>query len=147
MRRGHRSAHLWVVLAAAVVGGAAFLFAWMGKAARPVPDAVSIAIPAAEAPSWEVSLETPAGTARLGLEEGAAGASVLRVWLPPGLDAAEPGVVLEVGSATPRVLGSVRAGRAAIPLAESLPDGGLLVLTDLARGIRFGEAAIPDGAP
>lgn len=147
MRRGHRSAHVWVVLAAAVGGGAAFVFAWTGRAVRPVPDAVSIVVPAADAPLWEVALETRAGTARLGLEEGAGGASVLRVWLPPGLDAAEPGVVLEVGSATPRVLGSVRAGRAAIPLAESLPDGGLLVLKDLARDIRLGEATVPDGAP
>ena len=147
MRRGHRSAHVKVVLAAAAVGGMAFAFAWTGWAARPVPNAASIVVPPAGAPVWEVSLETPAGTARLGLEQDAGGASVLRVGLPRGLDAAEPGVVLEVGSATPRVLGSVRAGRAAIPLAESLPEGGLLVLTDLARGIRFGEATIPDGAP
>lgn len=147
MRRGHRSAHVRAVLASAVVGGGVLAFAWAGRAARAVPDAVSIVVPAADAALWEVSLETPAGTARLALEEGAAGASVLRVRLPPGLDAAEPGVVLEVGSATPRVLGSVRAGRAAIPLAESLPDGGLLVLTDLARDIRLGEATIPDGAP
>ena len=147
MTRGHRRAHLQVVLAAAVVGGGVFAFAWGSRAARVVPATVSIAVPAADTPVWEVALETPAGTARLGLEQGAAGASVLRVRLPPGLDAAEPGVVLEVGSATPRVLGSVRAGRAAIPLAESLPDGGLLVLTDLARGLRLGAATVPGGAP
>lgn len=145
MSSGHRSAHVIVVLAAAVVGGGALAFAWAERSARAVPEAASIVGPAAAESVWEVALETPAGTARLSLEVGAAGPSVLRVWLPLGLDAAEPGVVLEVGSAAPRVLGSVRAGKAAIPLAESLPDGGLLVLTDLARGIRLGEAAIPEG--
>lgn len=147
MRRGHRRAHVGVVLVAAIVGGGAFAFAWTGRTARAVPEAAAIGVPAAGRAVWEVALETPAGTARIGLEAVAAGGSVLRVWLPPGLDAAEPGVVLEGGSATPRVLGSVRAGRAAIPLAESLPEGGLLVLKDLARGIRLGEAQIPDGAP
>ncbi len=145
MTRGHRRAHVTVVIAAAVVGGGVFAFAWADRAARAVPEAAAIALPAAGRAVWEVALETPAGTARLGLEAGAAGGAVLRVWLPPELDAAEPGVVLEVGSAAPRVLGSVRAGRAAIPLAGSLPEGGLLVLKDLARDIRLGEAAVPGG--
>jgi len=34
MRSGHRSAHLIVVLAATVVGGGAFVFAWTERAAR-----------------------------------------------------------------------------------------------------------------
>ena len=145
MRSGHRSAHVIVVLAATVGGGGAFVFAWTERAARVVPEAVSIAGPAAAQSAWEVALETHAGTARLALEQDGSGSPVLRVWLPSGLDAADPGVVLEVGSAPAQVLGSVRAGMAAIPLAESLPDDGLLVLTDLARGIRLGEVAIPGG--
>ena len=147
MRRGHRRAHVTVVLAAAMIGGAAFVLAWMYRSARAVPDSATIEVLAAAASVWEVALDTPFGTARLGMEADAGAGAVLRVWLPPGLDAAEPGVVLEVGSAAPRVLGSVSAGRAAIPLAQSLPDGGLLVLTDLARNIRLGEAPIPGGAP
>lgn len=71
----------------------------------------------------------------------------LWVSLPPDLDAAEPGVVLEADGAPPRVLGSVTTGPPWVPTPGGLPAEGRLVLMDLARNTRLGETALPPVAP
>ena len=147
MRHGHRSAHLKAVLASAVVAGGVIAYGWGTRAARPVPSPFPGEAPAPSATIWDVAVETPAGTARVELLSDAAGGQVMRISLPPGLDAAEPGLVVEADGGPPRVLGSVSAGRTHLPVPDGLPAGGRLLLLDLARDIRLGEAAIPEGNP
>ena len=147
MRLGHRSAHLKAVLASAVVAGGVLAYGWSVRAARPVPDPFSGDAPAPSATIWGVSVETHAGPARIELLADASDGRVLHITLPPGLDAAEPGLVLEADGGPPRVLGSVGTGRRHLPVGDGLSAGGRLVLLDLARDIRLGEAAIPEGNP
>lgn len=78
---------------------------------------------------------------------GPDGGPGLWVSLPPDLDAAEPGVVLEADGAPPRVLGSVTTGPPWVPTPGGLPAEGRLVLMDLARNMRLGETALPPVAP
>lgn len=115
-------------------------------------------------------MDTPAGAARVAFYDGAGGAgredagredggvpgpnagvldagAGLWVSLPQGLDAAEPGVVLETESAPPRVLGSVTTGPPWVPTPGGLPAEGRLVLMDLARNARLGATALPRAAP
>lgn len=79
--------------------------------------------------------------------------------LPAGLDAAEPGLILELENEPPRVLGSIAPGLPALPVPGGLAPGGLdagggrlrpagggrLVLVDLARELRLGWADLPGG--
>ncbi len=147
MRLGHRSAHLKAVLASAVVAGGVLAYGWGIRTARPVPNPLPGEAPAPAAAIWAVSVETHAGTARIELVADASDGQVLHISLPPGLDAAEPGLVLEADGGPPRVLGSVSTARRHLPVGDGLSAGGRLVLLDLARDIRLGEAAIPEGNP
>lgn len=79
--------------------------------------------------------------------------------LPAGLDAAEPGLILELENEPPRVLGSIAPGLPAVPVPGGLAPGGRdagggrlrpagggrLVLVDLARELRLGWADLPGG--
>ena len=147
MRLAHRSAHAKAVLASAVVAGGVLAYGWGIRTARPVPNSLPEDAPAPSETIWGISVETHAGPARIELLADASDARVLRVSLPPGLDAAEPGLVLEEDGGSPRVLGSVSAGRRHLPVSDDLAAGGRLVLLDLARDIQLGEAAIPEGSP
>lgn len=143
VRKSHRAAHWKVVLVCAVLAGGFFRYGWSERATRPVPQPLPAEAPTSDPAVWDVALETPAGTARAALVTDPTGVQLMRVSLPRGLDAAEPGLLLEVDGAPPRILGSVSAGRPAIPVPEGLPGGGRLVLVDLARDIRLGEAMVP----
>ena len=147
MTFGHRTAHLKAVFAGAVLAGGVLFLGWTARAARPVPQPLSAVAPSEEEPAWELTVETHAGPARLALIEGETGDPVLRVSLPPGLDAAEPGLLIEAEGMAPRVLGSISPARPVIRLSGGLPGGGRIVLVDLARDIRLGEARVPGGGP
>ena len=143
MRLSHRAAHWKVVLVCAVLAGGFLRYGWSARATRPVPQPLTAEAPTSEPAVWGVAMETPAGTARVELVTDPAGTPLMRVSLPPGLDAAEPGLLLEVDGAPPRVLGSMSPGWPAIPVPGGLPGGARLVLVDLARDIRLGEAMVP----
>ena len=145
MTSGHRAAHVKAVVAAAILTAALLAYGWTARAARPVPQPLAIGEPSVGEAVWEVGIETDAGSARVALARGMDGAPALRVSLPGGLDAAEPGLVLEGDGGVRRVLGSIGSRQAVIPLDSGLPGGGRLVLVDLARDLRLGEAAVPEG--
>ncbi len=152
LRRGHRKAHLPAVAAAAVAAGALLVYGWTVRASWPTPGlappVVGVGTPP-EGAAWEAIVDTPAGAARVafhrdGSPDGRAG---LWVSLPPALDAAEPGLVLEEEGTPPRVLGSVTTGPPWLPTPDGLPADGRLVLMDLARNLRLGETTVPGGVP
>lgn len=160
LRRAHRKAHLPAVAAAAVLAGAVLVYGWTVRASRPTPEpappVLGVGAPPDGTAAWEAIVDTPAGAARVafhpdGLPDGPDGSSDggagLWVSLPPLLDAAEPGVVLEAEGVSPRVLGSVTTGPPWLPTPDGLPAGGRLVLMDLARNLRLGETAVPGGQP
>ena len=140
------------VAAAAVAAGALLVYGWTLRASRPTPGPAPPVLGAGTRPdgaAWEAIVDTPAGAARVafhrdGSPDGGAG---LWVSLPPALDAAEPGLVLEAKGAAPRVLGSVTTGPPWLPVPDGLPEGGRLVLMDLARNLRLGETTVPRAAP
>ena len=43
MRRGHRSAHPWVVIVSAILAACALAFGWMTRSRRPVPEPLAVA--------------------------------------------------------------------------------------------------------
>lgn len=43
MRRGHRSAHLWVVLASAILAACVLLYGWVTFSGRPEPEPLAAA--------------------------------------------------------------------------------------------------------
>ena len=43
MRRGHRSAHPWVVIVSAILAACALAFGWMTRSRRPVPEPLATA--------------------------------------------------------------------------------------------------------
>lgn len=167
MRRGHRTAHVFAVTAAAAATGALLAYGWIARASLPTPLPAPSVLSTGERPegaAWEAVIETPAGAALVAFYDGHIGtgrgvAAVdevgapirgapsdhARLWvsLPPNLDAAEPALILETRSAPPRVLGSVTTGPPWIPAPDGLPAGGRLVLADLARSLRIGETAVP----
>jgi len=150
LRRGHRKAHLPAVAAAAVAAGALLVYGWTVRSSWPTPGRAPTVLGVGtphEGAAWEAIVDTPAGAARVafhrdGSPDGGAG---LWVSLPPALDAAEPGLVLEAEGTPPRVLGSVTTGPPWLPTPDGLPAGGRLVLMDLARSLRLGETAVPGG--
>lgn len=99
------------------------------------------------------------GEARGDPAVGGATGPFLWASLPAGLDAAEPGLILELENEPPRVLGSIAPGLPALPVPGGLAPGGRdagggrlrpagggrLVLVDLARELRLGWADLPGG--
>ncbi len=108
---------------------------------RPAPQPFPILGALAAEPEWTVVLQTPQGPAVVSyFPTGRVHAS-----LPPGLDAAEPGLIVETAGRAD-TLGSLNGVRATLPAPAPLA-GGQLVLADLARGLRLAEAPAPGGAP
>ena len=104
-----------------------------------------------------MAIPTPAGVAVVRYF-GAEAEPFLWATLPAGLDAAEPGLILELGGgAPPWVLGSIAPGRPVVPVPGGLDagaghaptgtGGGRLVLADLARDVRLGWVDLPPGKP
>lgn len=163
MRRGHRAAHPAVVLVCGALAAGLYCHGWSVRAERPSPQPLGAPEPPAGA-SWETAIPTPAGVAVVRYF-GAEAPPFLWATLPAGLDAAEPGLILELGGgAPPRVLGSIAPGRPVVPVpggmdaggghvpasAEHAPTGtggGRLVLADLARDVRLGWVDLPPGEP
>lgn len=141
LKRSHRRAHIVLVLGSAALGASFFAAGWSMRTERPVPQPFPIlGAPAAE-PEWTVVLRTPQGPAVVSyLATGHVHAS-----LPPDLDAAEPGLIVETAGRAD-TLGSLNGVRAILSAPAPLA-GGQLVLADLARGLRLAEASAPGGAP
>lgn len=113
-----------------------------------------------EAGGGEAGGDAAVGGAARG-DPAVSGATGPFLWasLPAGLDAAEPGLILELENEPPRVLGSIAPGLPALPVPGGLapggldagggrlrpPGGGRLVLVDLARELRLGWADLPGG--
>lgn len=140
LRRSHRRAHVVLVLGSAALGTSFFAAGWSMRAERPVPQPFPALGADAGEPEWTVVLETPQGPAAVSrLATGRIHAS-----LPPGLDAAEPGLIWEAAGRAD-TLGSLNAVRTTLPTAALA--AGRLVLVDLARGVRLAEAPTPGSAP
>lgn len=122
MRRGHRAAHPGVVLVCGALAAGLYCHGWSARAGRPSPQPIAAPEPPAGA-SWEAAIRTPAGVAEVRYF-GAAPEPYLWATLPAGLDAAEPGLILEIGDAPPRVLGSIAPGRPVVPVPGGLGVGG-----------------------
>lgn len=139
------------VAAAGALACALLVYGWTVRASWPTPGQAPPVLGAGARPdgaAWEATLDTPVGPARVAFYRGTgAGPSAdgagLWVSLPPELDAAEPGLVLEAEGAPPRVLGSVTTGPPWVPTPGGLPAEGLLVLMDLARDARLGKTPLP----
>ena len=149
------------VAAAGALACALLVYGWTVRASWPTPRQAPPVLGAGARPdgaAWEATLETPVGPARVAFYRGtrdtdgeaagpragpSAGGAGLWVSLPPELDAAEPGLVLEAEGAPPRVLGSVTTGPPWVPTPGGLPAEGLLVLMDLARNARLGKTPLP----
>ncbi len=161
MRRGHRAAHPGVVLASGALAAGMFCYGWSIRAGRPSVEPVAAPAPPPGA-AWEVAIRTPDGVATVSyFDAGPAGDEGPFLWasLPAGLDAAEPGLILELENEPPRVLGSIAPGLPAVPVPGGLAPGGRdagdgrlrpagggrLVLVDLARELRLGWADLPGG--
>lgn len=43
MKRGHRSAHPWIVLACAILAACVLLYGWVTRSGRPEPDPMAAA--------------------------------------------------------------------------------------------------------
>lgn len=145
------------VAAAGALACALLVYGWTVRESWPTPGRAPPVLGAGARPdgaAWEATLDTPVGPARVAFYSGtgdtdgeaagtragpAAGGAGLWVTLPPELDAAEPGLVLEAEGAPPRVLGSVTTGPPWVPTPGGLPAEGLLVLMDLARDARLGQ--------
>lgn len=162
MRSGHRRAHVPAVAAAGALACALLVYGWTVRASWPTPGRAPPVLGVGARPdeaAWEAILDTPAGPARVAFHRGTGDAAAgeaagpragpsadgagLWVTLPPELDAAEPGLVLEAEGAPPRVLGSVTTGPPWVPTPGGLPAEGRLVLMDLARNARLGETPLP----
>ena len=183
MRRGHRAAHPGVVLASGALAAGMFCYGWSVRAGRPSVEPVAAPAPPPGA-AWEVAIRTPDGVATVSYfdagpagdegtggrepagddargDEAGGGATGPFLWasLPAGLDAAEPGLILELENEPPRVLGNIAPGLPAVPVPGGLAPGGRdagdgrlrpagggrLVLVDLARELRLGWADLPGG--
>ncbi len=117
--------------------------------------------PAGDDPRGNPAVDDPAvdDPARGNPAVGGATGPFLWASLPAGLDAAEPGLILELENEPPRVLGSIAPGLPAVPVPGGLAPGGRdagggrlrpsgggrLVLVDLARELRLGWADLPGG--
>ena len=170
MRRGHRAAHPVVVLVCGALAAGLYCHGWSVRAERPALQPLGAPEPPAGA-SWEAAIPTPAGVATVHYF-GAEAPPFLWATLPAGLDAAEPGLILEVGGgAPPRVLGSIAPGRPMVLVPGGLGTGGghvaagtghiptgaggvqagtglgRLVLADLARDKWLGWVDLPPGEP
>lgn len=147
MRRGHRTAHPAVVLVCGALAAGLYCHGWSVRAERPSPQPLGAPEPPAGA-SWEVAIPTPAGVAAVRYF-GAEAPPFLWATLPAGLDAAEPGLILELGGgAPPRVLGSIAPGRPVVQVpgglgastgpvpagAEHVPPGTVQVPPGTVRG-------------
>ena len=64
MTSGHRSAHVKAVVLGAVLAAAALAYGWTRRAARPVPEPLSVSRAGAPDAQWEVDTVTYAGAAR-----------------------------------------------------------------------------------
>lgn len=156
MRRGHRWAHLGLVLVCGALAVWLFGYGWTIRAGRPSPRPIAAPEPPPGA-AWEATIHTAAGAATVRYFEagptsdgeasdGEADVPFLWATLPAELGAAEPGLVLEFGDAPPRTLGSIAPGRPIVPLPGGLGSGGVeLVLVDLARNLQLGRAELPEG--
>lgn len=143
MRRAHRVAHGVLTLAAAALAATLLASAWSAREARPAPQPFGLAETARAnpgEPEWTVVLRAAGWSAAVSYWAGPR--QRLRVALPPGLDAAEPGLVLE-GDGRTDTLGSVNAVRPWLPAPTMPAEDGRLFLADLARGLRLAEAPLP----
>ena len=134
------------VAAAGALACALLVYGWTVRASWPTPGQAPPVLGAGARPdgaAWEATLDTPVGPARVAFYRGGTDGAGLWVTLPPELDAAEPGLVLEAEGAPPRVLGSVTTGPPWVPTPGGLPAEGLLVLMDLARNARLGQTPLP----
>lgn len=141
MRRNHRRAHFALALASAAASAWLLGSAWAMRTRSPEPTPVTQAGNAKPASEWAIVLDTPQGPAVAAYSSGPWG-SRLYVSLPEDLDAAEPGLVLEAAGALD-TLGGVNAVRPYVPAPQMPEGGGTLVLVDLARGLRLGDAPLP----
>ena len=157
MRRGHRLAHRAAILVCGALAAGLFGYGWTVRAARLSPQPVAEPDLPPPGAAWEATIHTHAGAATVryfsgeNAEVGDSSAPFLWATLPVGLDAAEPGLILESGDHPPRVLGSIAPSRPLIPVPGGLEAGGqsggeVLVLVDLARNLRLGHADMPGGA-
>lgn len=139
------------VAAAGALACVLLVYGWTVRASWPTPGQAPPVLGAGARPdgaAWEATLDTPVGPARVAFYRGtgtgpSADGAGLWVSLPPELDAAEPGLVLEAEGAPPRVLGSVTTGPPWVPTPGGLPAEGLLVLMDLARNALLGQTPLP----
>lgn len=160
MRRGHRWAHLGLVLVCGALAVWLLGYGWTIRAERPSPRPIAAPEPPPGA-AWEATIHTAAGAATVryfeagptddgeasGGESSGGEAEVPFLWatLPAELNAAEPGLILEFNDAPPRTLGSIAPGRPIVPLPGGLGGGAELVLVDLARNLRLGRTVLPEG--
>ena len=133
-----------LVCGSAALGTFFFAVGWSARANRPAPQRFPSFAEAAAGPDWTLALHTPQGPAVVSYLATDAGGRV-HIWLPRGLDAAEPGLILEAGGRAD-TLGSVNAARTTLP-APAAAVRGRLVLADLARGIRLADAPWPGDPP
>ena len=140
MRRGHRWAHLGLVLVCGALAVGLFGYGWTTRAGRPSPQPIAAPEPPPGA-AWEATIHTAVGAATVRYyeagptsdgeasdgeaDDGEADVPFLWTTLPAELDAAEPGLILEFGDAPPRTLGSIAPGRPMVPLPGGLGPGGL----------------------
>lgn len=154
MKRAHRSSHLWLVIVSGTVAIGLIAVAWLTDVRRQTaavaPELTSVDPPGPGAPLWEVDILTEAGTVGVRLFTGSSAESAnetvaeLRVALPTGLTAAEPGLLWERERVEPVLLGTVSTVRPVVALVGTLPEGGQLILVDLARDLRLGAAPLPE---
>ena len=80
---------------------------------------------------------------------GSDGTSPMRmlIRLPQGLDAAEPGLILETSSGAPMILGSLGPSRKWLSVPPDIGPGATLRLVDLARDVQLGEVVLPESSP
>ncbi len=144
MRRGHRRAHLVLTLASGMASACLLVAAWVARPSRPAPVAhpFSGAGGADSAPQWSVVLDTPQGPAVAAYSSNG-DRGWFHVSLPDGLDAAEPGLILERPGASD-TLGSVNSVRSSVAAPKMPAEGGILVLADFARGLRLAEKPLPE---
>lgn len=143
MRRGHRRAHVALVLGSAALGTFFLAAGWSARNERPAPQPFPAVAAVSAEPEWTLVLRTPQGPATASYFAADSGGRI-RASLPPGLDAAEPGLILEAEGRAD-TLGSLSAARTTLPAPATLAPGRL-VLADLARGVRLAEAPLPGSA-